>query len=235
MEKLYGFKEKDIIGLAEYIKYRGERSLSETFSDYAKSSGKAKGTVRNLYYALAKRTNTDRELCERYFNGKPLSVSKIVCFESQDEKSLVKRVLIGKQNGKSVRSVIMEMAGGDGKLALRYQNKFRNAVKNNSDLINQVISEINGDAEKLLTPYGKNKKNDQTIVYSKLFEKLKMLITEIVEKSLIKTSRENALLREKIDRLERENLRLNRLLYRSSDPKNILQMICEKHEGSMLN
>ena len=129
----------------------------------------------------------------------------------------------------------MEMAGGDGKLALRYQNKFRNAVKNNSDLINQVISEINGDAEKLLTPYGKNKKNDQTIVYSKLFEKLKMLITEIVEKSLIKTSRENALLREKIDRLERENLRLNRLLYRSSDPKNILQMICEKHEGSMLN
>ncbi len=234
MERLYGYKEKDIIGLAGYIKERGSRSLSEVFSDYAKDSGKAKGTVRNLYYALAKRSNSDTELCDKYFGGKPLSVGKIITFDCDDEKQLIKKILIGKQNGKSVRSIIMQLSNGDGKLALRYQNKFRNAVKNNPNLITEIVNEINGNEEELLKPYGKRKNtNENGVVFEKTFVKIQALLTATIEKSLMKLGHENALLKEKNERLERENLRLNKLIYRSSDPKNILQLLCEKHQGSM--
>jgi hypothetical protein len=64
MEKIYGYKEKDVIGLAEFLKKKGTLNLSETFVEYGRENGKAKGTVRNLYYALAKRSNFDKEFCQ---------------------------------------------------------------------------------------------------------------------------------------------------------------------------
>ena len=235
MDKLYGYKEKDVIGLAQYIKERGSQSLSQTFSDYARDSGKAKGTVRNLYYALAKQTNMDKELCEKYFEGKPLSVSKIVVFDGEDERELIKKVLIGKQNGKSVRSVIMELANGNGKLALRYQNKFRNALKSNRALFEQVAKEINVDVSSLLSPKKSKDISTTSEISNKIYNKLQDYIMDVVEKSVVKLVKENQFLREKNQRLERDNLKLNRLFCPSSDPKNILKMICEKHNGSMLN
>ena len=55
MEKIYGYKEKDIVGLANFIKERNNQSLSSLFESYSIKSGKAKGTIRNLYYELAKK------------------------------------------------------------------------------------------------------------------------------------------------------------------------------------
>ena len=54
MEGIYGYKEKDVIGLAKFIDERKGQSLSKTFESYAVISGKAKGTVRNLYYGILK-------------------------------------------------------------------------------------------------------------------------------------------------------------------------------------
>ena len=80
MEKIYGYKEKDVLGLAEFIKNRGNASLSSVFEKYGLASGKAKGTVRNLYYALAKFSSENQEFCDKYLDGKPLKVSKIIEF-----------------------------------------------------------------------------------------------------------------------------------------------------------
>ena len=235
MDKLYGYKEKDVIGLAQYIKERGNQPLAQTFSDYARDSGKAKGTVRNLYYALAKQSNLDAELCDKYFAGKPLSVSKIVVFDSEDERELIKKVLIGKQNGRSIRSVIMEIANGNGKLALRYQNKFRNTLKSNRALFERVAKEINVDTNSLFSPKKPKNISLTSEISNKIYIKVQDFITDVVEKSVVKLVKENEFLREKNQMLERENLKLNRLLCPSADPKSILQMICAKHNGSMLN
>ena len=143
MEKIYGYKEKDIVALAEFIKDKGEISLTNAFERFGVLNGKAKGTVRNLYYALAKKSNEDKDFCQKYLSGKPIKISKIVEFTVQDEKDLIKNIIVQKSTGKSVRSIIMDMAKGDAKTALRYQNKYRNTIKNNPNLIAEIVSEVN--------------------------------------------------------------------------------------------
>ena len=55
MEKFYGFRINDLRSLAEYLSLNPQTSLNELFNEYSAKTGKARGTVRNLYYALVKR------------------------------------------------------------------------------------------------------------------------------------------------------------------------------------
>ncbi len=215
MEKIYGYKEKDVYALAEFIKEKGETSLSNVFEKFGALYGKAKGTVRNLYYAVAKKSNLDKEFCQKYLGGKPIKISKIEEFSKQDEKQLIKDILIKKNKGKSVRSIIMEMANGDAKTALRYQNKYRNAIKNNPELINEIILEINSQGEKVSIENNMHKKS---IVSDAQFNKLKSEIDSLVEKISSKIKKENQYLKERINRLENENLKLISILYGSPNP-----------------
>lgn len=209
MEKIYGYKDKDIVALAEFIKEKGDNSLSNLFERFGAINGKAKGTVRNLYYALAKKSNLDKEFCQKYLNGKPIRISKIVEFTKQDEKELIKKIILKKNNGKSVRSIIMDMAKGDAKIALRYQNKYRNAIKNNPELVSEIISEINSEGNVFV----QTKKEQKSIVSDVQFNKLKNEIDSLVQKISSKIKRENEYLKERVNRLENENLKLVSILY----------------------
>lgn len=209
MEKIYGYKEKDVLGLAEFIKSKGNASLSDTFEKYGAISGKAKGTVRNLYYALAKHSNFNQDFCEKYLDGKPLKVSKIVEFDKNEEKDLVEKILIAKSQGKSCRSEILRLSGGDGKQALRYQNKYRNAVKNNPQLIEQVVKELK---ERGIN-FSVNDNKKQNFIPESFALRLKSDINSLIAKAVLKTKRENDCLKERIAFLEQENLKLCNLLY----------------------
>ena len=62
MDKIYGFKQKDVELLIKYLKDRQNASLSKEFARFAADTGKSKGTVRNMYYAIAKRAAKIRSL-----------------------------------------------------------------------------------------------------------------------------------------------------------------------------
>lgn len=233
MNKIYGYKEQDVLGLAEFLRERKTRSLAQVFELYSIKSGKAKGTVRNLYYALAKLSRTDAEFCQKYLDGKPLCVSKIQNFSDKEERLLVKTILLGQRDGRSARGVIMELAKGDGKIALRYQNKFRNAVKNKPKMIAEIVSEL-----KI-----KDKSMPENVVQSEIpafiseaqFSRIKNEINGLVGRIALKTKRENQRLKERVEILERENLRLSTLLYSDGKkPKTIGFFGLNKGEG-MIN
>ena len=217
MEKIYGYKLKDVEGLAEFIKNRGHLSLTEAFEEYGEINNKAKGTVRNLYYAMAKRSATDALFCQKYFCGTPLKVSKIEGFNEQEEKALIKNILLKKEEGKSVRGAIMEMTGGDGKMALRFQNKFRNALKHKPRLIAEVIQELKDEGKKIQSL--EKEKSVESYLSESQIAKLKKDINSLVAKISYKTNRENQALKERVALLERENLRLSNLLY--AEGKNV--------------
>ncbi len=214
MEKIYGYKEKDILELAKMIKEKGNRSLSSVFESFSRRTGKAKGTVRNMYYALAKASRENQDLCESVLDGKPLAVGKIVEFDKDAERDLLKKVLCAKKEGKSARSAIIELSGGDMKLALRLQNKFRNTIKFNTQLVNEIVGEINEESgnfsiqQKLQSP--------KSHVSDLQLKRLKKEIDGLVEKISLKARKENAYLKERVSALELENLRLSNLLYSSS-------------------
>ena len=211
MDKIYGYKQKDIVGLANFIMQNEESSLSNLFEEYGAISGKAKGTVRNLYYALAKKSNEDSEFCQKHLGGKPIVISKSVEFDKNEERALIKTILSYKTGGKSVRSIIMQMAGGDAKTALRYQNKFRNAVKNKPKLIAELIEEIQSEGKNV--NFSLQKKPNQTISSEHQFDKLKFEIDGLVNKIASKIKKENEYLKQRIGVLENENLKLIALLY----------------------
>ena len=213
MEKIYGYKQKDIIGLANYLNNNDNNNLSSVFEQYALISGKAKGTIRNLYYALAKMSAKDDEFCNKYLGGKKLQVIKIKEFNEEEERNLIKKILLDIQKGKSVRSSIMLLANSDGKVALRYQNKYRNALKNKPQLIEEIWAEISKDEMPSKTNFVKT----ENYLTDANFAKLKSEINNLVAKIALKEKKENAFLKEKIVALEKENLRLYNALYNNTD------------------
>jgi hypothetical protein len=227
MNKIYGFRENDLIALAKMVRDKGNLPLSKVFESYAIKSNKAKGTIRNLYYALVRLSSLDKEFCLKYLGGKPIEAKPIIEFNKDDERELVKRVLVGKKQGRSVRSVIMEMACGDGKLALRYQNKFRNAVKFKHNLVNELLAETSGDITLLS---GKKEKNTR---YS--LDKVIREIDAIIVKEGSKISEENRILRARIKELEQENQAYIELLASKKSAKGVLGQINYTNGTSLLN
>ena len=211
MTKIYGFKQSDILELADFIKANQNKSKTRVFSEFAQIKNKAKGTVRNMYYALAKQSKVDPKLANDLFNGTPISVNKIKSFTEGQERELVKNVLIEKAKGNSVRSTITKMANGDISLALRLQNKYRNSIKNNKDLVEKVIKEINASGL-VATPF-KSQIESKSYLKEEQLSRLKKEIDGLIEKISFKLKKENAYLKERISFLELENLRLNNILY----------------------
>lgn len=233
MSKIYGYKEKDIIALAEFIRSEKGKSLSDKFALFSEKYNKAKGTVRNLYYALAKQSNIDNEFCQKYLGGVPLSVCKVESFSPEEEKELIKKILISKKEGKSARSAIMELANGDGKLALRYQNKFRNALKNNPRLIAEIVKELKDNGQEVEN--FSSKKVIKNLLSDKQMERLKNEINSLVGKIALKTQKENERLKERVSVLERENLRLSSLLYSDGKKLGAIRYFRARNSEDMLN
>lgn len=212
MEKLYGYKQSDVIGLAEFLRERKGENLSQTFSQYALKSGKAKGTIRNLYYALAKLSKENVEFRDRFLGGEQINVNQIIEFDGEQERTLLKQVLIKTNQGKSVRSAINELSGGDGKVALRYQNKYRSVVKTKPELVKDVIEEMRRDGTEIKDK--KLSKQQAPIIKDEQFIKLKSEINSLVARISQKERKENEFLKARIRILESENLRLKNLLYK---------------------
>ncbi|MBO5067927.1 MAG: hypothetical protein J6C62_05955 [Clostridia bacterium] len=233
MEKIYGYKTSDVLELARFIKERKNSSLSSTFERYGALHGKAKGTVRNLYYALAKKSAFDTEFCNKYLDGQPISVSKIVEFSKNEEKALIKDILIAKKGGRSVRSAIMELSNGDGKVALRYQNKFRNAVKNKPELIAEIVKELKDSGQDISPSVIED--NPLSSVSDVQLKKLKSEINGLVGKISLKIRRENELLKNRIAVLERENLKLMNLLYGTKNCSCSKKYLKNNADNQLLN
>lgn len=164
------------------------KSLSSVFSEVSKKTGKAKGSVRNYYYNLLKDENRLEELSKDVAGAEKLKACPARSFSEEDEAFLLSSIDNGKKSGKSVRKIIMELSDGDDKLALRYQNKYRNYLHKierekflktpvsaeDFKYFDKLSKEIDGLVEKIKDKYAKEclklkKENDE------LSRRIKML------------------------------------------------------------
>ena len=118
MEKIYGYSQKSVEKLAAFVKQNKDMKKVDIFKAFAKKYKKKSGSVRNMYYALARQG-------EDLFSAK-----KVVLFDREKEDEILTHVLIENRKGKSVRNALLSLAKGDYKLYLRYQNKYRVILKN---------------------------------------------------------------------------------------------------------
>lgn len=225
MNKIYGYKQADVIGLAKFIKEKKGLNLTETFIKFAQKTGKAKGTIRNMYYALVKHSLTDKEFTKKYLGGTPLAVNKIVEFDEKTEQNLIEQILILKSQGKSVRGAILELANGDSTLALRYQNKYRNILKNQPERIKERAKELG--IKEIVNPYNK--------LPEVQYLRLKQEIDGLVDRISLKINTENQILRERISMLEAENDRLNKQVYSNFNSNSALGYLKKGKDKKAIN
>ena len=226
MNKIYGYKQADVIGLAKFIKEKKGLNLTETFIKFAQKTGKAKGTIRNMYYALVKHSLTDKEFTKKYLGGTPLAVNKIVEFDEKTEQNLIEQILILKSQGKSVRGAILELANGDSTLALRYQNKYRNILKNQPERIKERAKEL---GIKEIKPSKLDK------IPEVQYLRLKQEIDGLVDRISLKINTENQILRERISMLEAENDRLNKQVYSNFNSNSALGYLKKGKDKKAIN
>ena len=143
MNKINGYTEEEAKNLVEFIKEGKSRgkTLTYLFETYGFKHGRAKGSVRNYYYALMKNEKKDERIV-RLLDGSSLSVEKIREFTQEETDEALKSILTEKSKGFSVRRAIFNLSAGDDKLMLRLQNKYRNTLKKEPERIARIAEKL---------------------------------------------------------------------------------------------
>ncbi len=143
MNKINGYTEEEARNLVEYVKEGKSKgkTLTYLFETYGLRHGRAKGSVRNYYYALMKNERGDERIV-RLLDGSELKVEKIKEFTPEETEEALRSILAEKSKGMSVRKAIFNLSKGDDKLMLRLQNKYRNTLKKQPERIASLAEEM---------------------------------------------------------------------------------------------
>ena len=201
MSKIKESELKRLFSEAEKAKKSGT-SLGKVFETIASETGRAKGSVRNAYYSTLKKSQSDERLKKNVLGNKTLTVTPIICFNDNETDKIIREILSGATFGKSVRRMTREMAK-DEREALRFQNKYRNALRCDRTRVERIRSELKNEVGRCYDPYEKKRGKDL------LLEKLKAEINALYERIAQKARDENRLLKEELRRCREEICRLN--------------------------
>ena len=107
MNKINGYTEEEAKNLVEFIKEGKSKgkTLTYLFESYGARHGRAKGSVRNYYYALMKNEKEDERIVQ-LLDGSQLSVEKIREFTDEETDEAIRSILAEKSKGLSVRRAI---------------------------------------------------------------------------------------------------------------------------------
>ena len=201
MSKIKENELKRLFSEAEKAKKSGT-SLGKVFETIASETGRAKGSVRNAYYSTLKKSQSDEILKRNVLGNKTLSVIPIICFNDNETDKIIREILSGATLGKSVRRMTREMAK-DEREALRFQNKYRNALRCDRTRVERIRSELKNEVGRCYDPYEKKRGKDL------LLEKLKAEINALYERIAQKARDENRLLKEELRRCREELSKYN--------------------------
>ncbi len=210
MQKINGYTEEEAKSLVEFIKEGKNKgkTLTWLFESYGMQRGRAKGSVRNYYYALMKNEKKDERIV-RLLDGSALSVEKIREFTEEETDEALRSILAEKSKGFSVRRAIYNLAAGDDKLMLRLQNKYRNMLKKNPDRIAAIATEMGLEEEAENAKRRANNRgmrgNGLTGAADKSFlqRRLENEINALYDRLAKTLKEENARLREENERLKK--------------------------------
>lgn len=209
MNKINGYTEEEAKNLVDFIKAGKQKgkTLTYLFETYGLQNGRAKGSVRNYYYALMRNEKGDERIV-KLLDGSELSVEKIREFTPEETDAALRSILTEKSKGLSVRRAIFNLSGGDDKLMLRLQNKYRNTLKKEPQRLAKIAADLglNEEAERLQTA-GKKHVNEKSVSIDRDFlrRRLESEINALYDRLAQALKVEN-------ERLREENVRLKEQL-----------------------
>ena len=205
MNKINGYTEEEARTLVEYIKEGKSKgkTLTYLFETYGLRYGRAKGSVRNYYYALMRNEKGDERIV-KLLDGSTLKVEKIREFTEEETNEVLRQILTEKSKGLSVRRAIFNLSGGDDKLMLRLQNKYRNTLKKDPARIAGLAKELGVEDWG-----GKTTGERRTSITRELLERrLESEINALYDRLAQTLKEENERLRLENEKLKEENVKL---------------------------
>ena len=207
MEKINGYTQEEAQGLIEYVEEgrRRGKTLTSLFASYGQEHGRAKGSVRNYYYALMKNERGDERIV-KLLDGRQLTVGKIRAFSEEEADEAIRSILLECAKGVSVRRAIFNLSGGDDKRMLRLQNKYRNTLKKEPQKIIEMERALFGTStlqtRKKQTQGGRDVLNAEKMAKTLRSDDGRALLQRRLEREI------NALYDRLTSALKAENLRL---------------------------
>lgn len=135
-----GWSEAETAALMERARQAREqgRPLREVFEATALSTGRRPNSIRNFYYAQSR----DGERRARF-----------TPFDAEEAERLTEQILTARAGGESVRACVNRLSGGDQRLMLRYQNKYRAMLRSRPDVVERVLERLRGQGLTPPSPY----------------------------------------------------------------------------------
>lgn len=121
-------------------------ALKSVFEKIATQTGRRPNSIRNYYYAQVRQRMGDQQRTQRF-----------VPFEEHEVTELLEQVLRDRAQGKSVRSCLQRISGGDHSLMLRYQNKYRSVIKTRPELVKRVVDRLQSEGVEVRIPEVKSR------------------------------------------------------------------------------
>jgi len=157
--KILGWDIEQAKSLLHYVLGNKKISLTAIFQEWAKSNARQTYSVRNYFYKLCKKIKEDKNLytllglCENDLK----ELFNLGHFNTQTARELLYAIL-PMENQKSVRSACMRLAKGETSLMVRYQNKYRNILKNNKKEVLEVMKDLQNKGFLVRSPYKEDNK-----------------------------------------------------------------------------
>ena len=145
---------KELFSLVNEASING-KGLKCAFEKMSSRSGRSINSVRNYYYSQLKMF----ELVPTLAADLGVTVVKnsreqFELFREEEIDELMRKILIGKANGVSVRGTISSMANSP-KEALRLQNKYRSMVAHHKNKVTTIMNDLSAQGIKHFNPYTK--------------------------------------------------------------------------------
>lgn len=157
-KKILGWEIREINNFLQFVLDNRQKSLSQIFYLWAKNNGRERFSVRNYFYKLL-RVLEKNESYKTLFDFDLNLIFDFVGskhFNEEQNKQLLFAVLPTK-NQPSVRKACLNLAGGDQSLMLKYQNKYRQLLKNDKELVKIVLNDLKNQNINVRDPFENEK------------------------------------------------------------------------------
>lgn len=135
-------QERQALFLAAEQAVQEHIPIKRVFEHFAMRTGRKANSVRNYYYTEQKRRQ-------------PSHKASFIPFEEQELERMLEAMVRGRAQGKSVRSIALELSGGDERGMLRFQNKYRSLMKRDPGRIlkkeQELLHDVGQDTGRELT------------------------------------------------------------------------------------
>lgn len=145
MKNFSQWKEAEVKSLFNYVEKAkaNNKSLLEGFREYARKSKRKANSVRNYYYLETEQLKRDKERAKRLgIDVSKHNINHADKFTPEETEKLVLEILRLKCLGNSIRKACLKLGNNSVEEMLRYQNKFRNVMKNNRPLYNKCLLKL---------------------------------------------------------------------------------------------